>query len=673
MARNDVVLLDALVDQRLSENTDRGEAFERFVLDQVLKSFDLTEDELLFGWTDGAHDGGIDAFYTFVNSNLITDIDTFVWPKSNAAIEVYLVTCKHHNTYKQASIDAWIPTLQEIFDLTKDDTQLSGQYSPELLQARKVFIETYRKLAITRPSLSFKLIYASRGDNSDIGTSTEARAIQSEQLLKDYFSAAEAKFEFLGATELIALHRQVKSFSLSLPFFEHLTADQQGYVVLSRLDDYIKFVSDEKGSLRRYLFDSNVRDYLGANAVNNDIISTLIDENSPNFWWLNNGVTIIASSANVVGKHLHMQDIQIVNGLQTTQSIYKFFTGKNTTNTNNKSLLVKIIITGEAKIRDQIIRATNNQTAVLTTALHATEKIQQDIEEILLRRDWFYERRTNYYTNQGKPLARIIPTTALASAFVSIINKDPVASSLRPKKLSLKKNYEEIFSHKHPIEVWPNVAEMYKKCDGIIIREKAKTGSKWPSVVANWRGLLAMISMASHFGTYHYSTKQVADLKLEDFSTIDIEGIWNKISTICKGKSKPTFEIINNLTKALDKTVTEGKWEDARKGYSSDLAKNPWGLSQEQLDEICNTLPPQPWPIDTHLQVAQATGLSPKKIKKAIFHLIKTGRLHKQLNGVVYGHDGSVIAIDRNRSEIAHKSVEETNILADKKAEQQDS
>ena len=60
MARNDAILVDALIDQLISvsPNLERGEVFEHFVLAQVLKSFDLSEEELAFGWTDGRHDGG---------------------------------------------------------------------------------------------------------------------------------------------------------------------------------------------------------------------------------------------------------------------------------------------------------------------------------------------------------------------------------------------------------------------------------------------------------------------------------------------------------------------------------------------------------------------------------------------------------------------------------------
>ncbi|HDX4721256.1 TPA: AIPR family protein, partial [Enterobacter asburiae] len=38
--------------------------------------------------------------------------------------------------------------------------------------------------------------------------------------------------------------------------------------------------------------------------------------------------------------------------------------------------MVKVIVSNDESVRDQIIRATNNQTAVEQYSLHATERIQ---------------------------------------------------------------------------------------------------------------------------------------------------------------------------------------------------------------------------------------------------------------------------------------------------------
>ena len=64
---------------------------------------------------------------------------------------------------------------------------------------------------------------------------------------------------------------------------------------------------------------------MGLNRVNEDIRDTLSNTDSPDFWWLNNGVTILATDARIIGKIIQIQDIQIVNGLQTSESIFRHF------------------------------------------------------------------------------------------------------------------------------------------------------------------------------------------------------------------------------------------------------------------------------------------------------------------------------------------------------------
>ncbi|QTR06142.1 AIPR family protein, partial [Saccharothrix algeriensis] len=44
---------------------------------------------------------------------------------------------------------------------------------------------------------------------------------------------------------------------------------------------------------------------------------------SPEFWWMNNGATIICSSATINGKEFVLDDVQVVNGLQTSYTIFE--------------------------------------------------------------------------------------------------------------------------------------------------------------------------------------------------------------------------------------------------------------------------------------------------------------------------------------------------------------
>lgn len=665
MAKNDLVLIDGIIDQRREDghpSTDQGEVFELFALEEILKDYDLTTDELRFGWLDGRDDGGVDGFHIFVNGHLLEDSSEFNWPKSHALIEVWIITCKHHATFQQAPLDLLYSTIHEFFDLSLNNTDLKGSYSDDLIAARDLFSQAYRKLSIGRPTLKFKAIYASRGDTSDIGDSVKARAQQIESELETLFSSCEAEFQFIGATELVSSHRKTKSFSLDLPFLEHLATGKDSYVLLVRLEDYWKFVSDPNGHLRRYLFDSNVRDYLGSNQVNEEIAKSLDDPTAPDFWWLNNGVTILATAATVPGKTIQLQDIQIVNGLQTTETIFEHFAGGKTAS-KDRALLVKIIVSSDEQARDRIIRATNNQSPVEISALRATDKIQRDIEEILERHDWYYERRKNYHRNIGKPFARFVTPVYLASAVVSLIFKNPVrASNLRSKFMRDQFGYEAVFSSAFPIEVWPALSNIYKQIDSNLGSALARD-SIGERFITKWRPLIALLAVASRLKKFDYSQSELAQLSTASFSREEISKIWSLIADVSGDKirrGKPGKQIIDTCCAAAANTFGLAGLEvvgrrdipvqhvlPTKKIRSAQEPAEV--LTPDFLDMVEVLLPPQPWKPGIHIEVAEKLNCSKNKVSKAISQLMNDGRCLVQRDGIVYDSSGAIHAIDQGR------------------------
>jgi hypothetical protein len=658
MAKNDVVLLDSILKQKsVEQHVDIGEIFEKFVLEQILKNYDLSNEEIAFGWTDGSLDGGIDGFYVLVNGLLVTDASDFSWPRTGAEIEVYLITCKHRDTFQQTSLDAMLASLQEIFDLTRNTQELLGSYSSDIRKCREIFIATYHNLSLHRPVLKFKIIYASRGDTELLGKSIAARADQIIELLSKYFSACSASFQALGASELVGLYREIKSFSLDLPVQECLTASQEGYVVLAHLRDYKEFVSDEKGKLRRYLFDSNVRAYLGANLVNVDIAETLSNLGSPNFWWLNNGVTILATSASIVGKCLKLKDIQIVNGLQTTESIYRHYSLNEPNPNDKRSLLIKVIVTQEEDIRDQVIRATNNQSLVEPAALHATDHIQRDIEDILLRHDWYYERRTNFYKNEGRPDARILSPLILATGSVALLLKNPVQSSrLKQKHLRTDEAYQSVYSTQFPLDAWPKVPELMRISENGLIRHFSRQKGGKAQYLSALRGPLAYVITVRLIGSFSYSHRQLATINT---SIVTDEFINDCLSAMASFGGSLTRHTINSgrfsqtLLRMKELWSIEGDVFEGRRQLSSRRFNGREGerfvLTEEFLEAVNKALPPQPWKKGTAHQIAKNLGVERHRVSHAITTLVKRGVWLKQRNGIVYDKAGNEIMRDPTR------------------------
>src|SRR5690606_9910088 len=261
--------------------------------------------------------------------------------------KLYLFTCKHAETFKEATVDKLIATLDEIFDLTKRPEELAKRYSADLITARQNFMLAYRKLSYNLERFQIAIFYASRGDASSVGKEVLQRSVQLRSNVLTYFSKCDVTFAFIGSQWLVDAYRRQKRYSLELPFAEVLARGER-YVLLARLSDYYKFMIDEDGQLRRYLFDSNVRDFMGFNSVNSDILSTLEREDDTDFWWMNNGITMLASSATITGKQIQVSNIQIVNGLQTTESIFCHFTREP--RSDERCVLIKIIVSQDESV-----------------------------------------------------------------------------------------------------------------------------------------------------------------------------------------------------------------------------------------------------------------------------------------------------------------------------------
>ncbi len=539
MAKNDIVLVDSVIDKLVNQNNgkyDISEQFELFCFDQLLKDYDLSFDEIEFGWVDGNNDGGIDGMFVFIDDKLITSPVKSDDYRKRTNIDMVIVTCKHANTFLQIPINNLIASIDELLDLSKDTSEIISKFNEDVLRIRDLFRDSYIELADKNPCLKVRIVYASRGDTGQVSENVQARADQLEKLVNQkHFSDANVGFSFCGAAELLTLYRKSKSFSLRLRFTESfISRADTNYIILSKLDDFYSFITDDQGKLRRYLFESNVRDYLSSNAVNQDIAETLLSGETKedfDFWWLNNGITLLASRANVAGKEISLENIQIVNGLQTTETIFNNYSKISST---DRAVLIKIIIASEDDIRDRIIKATNNQTKVELASLRATDKIQKDIEQVLFDNGWYYDRKKNYYKNQGMPQDRIITVGYLSTAIYALCLKD-IREAAKPKPRFLRNDglYNHVFNKGWELEVFLSCVEIMKKME-LALSKHSLTDDE--DSIAKPQAAPAFAAAYAHMilGT-NYQPNDLIKLKNEDVGKAEVDEAW-KIMRVAREK-----------------------------------------------------------------------------------------------------------------------------------------
>ncbi len=522
---NDLVLLNALLEQTLPQfpgDLDEAERFEYFVFEQILKPYDLSESEIRYGQMSGGDDGGIDGLYTLVDSVLIredTDLSAF---RAAGTVDLYVIQAKREGSFKEEPIDKVQKTVRDLFALAGPEDSQKIRYNSDLLTAAGIFRDCCKKLAADFPNIRLTVVYATKGETNEAHPKVMAAAVALRTQMGTMYTDAEVEVRLLGARELYEEAKKKRRSRLRLVFQKLFTKGEDGYVALSTINDFHAFITDDRGSMRKDVFDSNVRDFQGNVEVNKDISGTLAARDDVDFWWLNNGITIVCTRARLQGDIILMEDAQIVNGLQTTVSIHRYMKREKPQN-DKRSILIKILQTRESRTRDRVIKATNFQTAVTAGSLRATDPFQAKLEDFFVSHGMYYDRRKNYHKNLGRAASQIISIEYLGQALMAIALRQPDQARARPTTLIKDDNgYRKVFDPNRRLEVYLFCAKTMRaveelgreKIDGMQIELKDETRFK----VRNYRFHLGLFCTAGFVGRLDFTESaldSVADKEVD--------------------------------------------------------------------------------------------------------------------------------------------------------------
>lgn len=464
---NDQIILEKIVQDKWSESDDAlsiSEFFEIFTASEILKDHDLSYDDISYGLVGDGGDGGIDSIFTFVNGEMVKEDTSLSSTQKKNTIELFIIQSKTSPSFSERAVLKLRETSEDLLNLANTPDDYLDRYNSQLIERVKLFRDSYSQLASSFPQLQINYFYATQGESADPKVQNKVDKLQAA--LKSMFSGAEFSFEFLGASELLALTRNVPSTSRSLEVSESPISTATGsYLCLVSLSNYYEFISDNN-TLARSIFESNVRDYQGSVTVNTGIRQTLQNDASDNFWYLNNGVTVITPKAVLSGKTLTIEDPQIVNGLQTSFEVHQHFSKKQDYTGDDRAILVRIICEEDEDARDRIIKATNSQTNIPPASLRSSDEIHRNIEDFLKANGYFYDRKKNHYKNQGKPVSKIISIPYLAQAAMATILLKPDSARARPSTLiNSEIEYRKIFSLDYPIDIYLKVILIIKSVE----------------------------------------------------------------------------------------------------------------------------------------------------------------------------------------------------------------
>lgn len=519
MSNNKIILDGCIKAFKESNEIDLSdsEVFEIFALTQVHKDSNVTYENIISSIVDGGNDGGIDSIMVFIDDEFIETIyslESFNFTnKTNA--KFIISQCKKVDKFKESTIDKLITTVPVLFDLENDETNLLKRFNSDLVNQTMLLIEVWKKTAISGGKISLEYMYICNASDKKYNTVFTQKSEQLVDATKNLFGTSDVCFSTSSSHELLKLYQKQKSNRIAIEFKDRpLSTDFNengiGYIGTVKLGQYKEFLTSDNGEIRDDLFESNIRHFQGSVDVNKKIKDSIENPSTEDFWWLNNGITIIAEEPKEVGKKLSIENIQIVNGLQTSYSIFNHHTSDIE---DNRSVLVKVIINKDKETTDNIIASTNSQSPVSATLLRATEPVQKDIEQFFLNEGYYYDRRKNYYKNQGKPATKIFSIQLTAQSVQSIAYNDPHTARSRPTSLLKKEsNYKKVFDPKKSFKSILNCCLIYKKGHNFWLKYD------YPAIknkTSNFKLHIAMILSKEYFKKTNVSFKEIETVDMD--------------------------------------------------------------------------------------------------------------------------------------------------------------
>lgn len=332
----------------------KGEAFLKFYLNSIFKNYyKIDDDSIEQGITDNCGDKGID----------------FIALDEN---KVYILQAKYNDFNDK-----------EIEDFIKIPENIKSNYYNNTANANlKAFISEIKKLK--KPE--YNLIYV-----TSVSISEETKKFYEEKS-NEYNNL---QLSIIAFSDLKAEHDSVMSMGENAPdeivfelgqedHRELMTIESNPTVIITQKGSKLKMLYQRK-DCRERLFNLNIRQWLGKNSVNKEMINTIIKE--PNkFFYYNNGITAICESFSLSQDHtkLFCKKFQVVNGAQTLTTIAK---QPDSVDLSAVKVLIKIIeadkyTSGDkaSSLAHNIVKNNNSQTIIKSIDFRSNDNVQVSIE-----------------------------------------------------------------------------------------------------------------------------------------------------------------------------------------------------------------------------------------------------------------------------------------------------
>ena len=383
---NDRILsgyLQDFKDQHGLEKLSEPDLFCRFVTYCIISKQAGTPASLEDLDVDGGQDTAIDTIAILINDRVVIDKDDVDYFREFGRLEVEFVFIQSKTSAKfdAGDIGNFLFGVRNFFS---DKPTVKANESVSAFREIKDYI--YNKNSIHLKQLPLcSLFYASTGKWTN-DEYLSGRVNPGLDDLKKTGLFGDVRFFPLDAERLKSVYRALRHrVEKEVNFEKHtilpkIDKVEEAYLGILPSTEFLKLITDEEGEIQKSLFYDNARDFQGSNPVNSEIAATLGGSaTADSFVLLNNGITIVAKSIGKVAANFRISDYQIVNGCQTSHVLHA---AKNKIGPNVFEP-VKLIVTNDPEITNQIIKATNRQTEVKLEAFESLTPFHRTLEECM--------------------------------------------------------------------------------------------------------------------------------------------------------------------------------------------------------------------------------------------------------------------------------------------------
>jgi hypothetical protein len=380
----------------------------------------------------GGQDTGIDGVAIVVNDHIINsknEVDSLKNSFQRLEVRFIFTQAKTSAEFKSSEIGNFLFGVKDFF---KDNPSLVINDDVKNLRAIKEYIYSQSILMDEPPLCELHFVTTGKWTN-DKNVSGRVDSDLEELQNRGLFKAIA--FHPVDAEQLERIYKEIKNkvtkeinFEKNTPL-PRIEGVKEAYIGILPAKEYISLITDSDGKMQRTLFYDNIRDFLGLNPVNEEIQATLHNkEKQLKFPIFNNGITIVAKNLNKVGTYFKVKDFQVVNGCQTSNILYN---NRGYLDLSNTYIPIKLIVTDNQEVINDIIKATNRQTEVKTEAFESLKeyhkKLQAFYDSFPREIKLYYERRPREYDTVFPPIPRtkIITLSAQINAVISMFYNLP--------------------------------------------------------------------------------------------------------------------------------------------------------------------------------------------------------------------------------------------------------